>query len=112
MITCRTLGPVTVLVDGEPAPAELLWRKNLALLIYLGRSPQRARARDHLIGLLWADQAEQAARHSLREAIRVLRRAVGEAAVDTTGDQVRVIARDMVSPGQRQRVLVAAGKRT
>lgn len=90
MIVCRTLGPVAVLVDGEPAPADLLWRKNLALLVYLARSPKRARARNHLIGLLWADKAEQAARHSLREAIRVLRRSVGEDAVDTGGDQVRL----------------------
>ena len=88
MITCRTLGPVAVLVDGEPAPAELLWRKNLALLLYLARSPKRARTRDHLIGLLWAEKAEQAARHSLREAIRVLRRSAGEEGVDTVGDQV------------------------
>jgi len=90
LITCRTLGPVAVLVDGEPAPAELLWRKNLALLVYLARSPKRTRTRDHLIGLLWADKDEQAARHSLREAIRVLRRSVGEAEVDTAGDQVRL----------------------
>ncbi len=88
MIACRTLGPVEVLVDGEPAPPELLWRKNLALLVYLARSPKRTRARDHLIGLLWADKGEQAARHSLREAIRVLRRYLGEAGVDAGGDQV------------------------
>ncbi len=88
VITCRTLGPVEVVVDGEPAPPELLWRKNLALLVYLARSPKRARARDHLIGLLWADKSEQAARHSLREAIRVLRRYLGETGVDAGGDQV------------------------
>ncbi len=92
MIACRTLGPVEILVDGEPAPAELLWRKNLALLVYLARSPKRTRARDHLIGLLWADKGEQAARHSLREAIRVLRRYVGEAGVDAGGDQVGLAA--------------------
>lgn len=86
------LGPAQVLVDGEPAPAELLWRKNLALLVYLARSPKRARARDHLIGLLWADKSEQAARHSLREAIRVLRRCLGESGVDTGGDQVALAA--------------------
>jgi len=88
VITCRLLGPVQVLVDGQPAPAELLWRKNLALLVYLARSPKRARARDHLVGLLWADKSEVAARHSLREAIRVLRHAAGENGVDAGGDQV------------------------
>ncbi len=92
MISCRTLGPVAVLVGGELAPAELLWRKNLALLVYLARSPKRTRSRDHLIGLLWADKPEQAARHSLREAIRVLRRSVGEEGVDAAGDQVRLAA--------------------
>lgn len=86
----RALGPVAVLVRGEPAPSELLWRKNLALLLYLARSPQRGRARDHLIGLLWADKDEQAARHSLREAIRTLRRALGDGAIDATRMQVRL----------------------
>jgi len=52
MISCRVLGPVEVVVDGGPAAAELLWRKNLALLVYLARSPKRTRSRDHLVGLL------------------------------------------------------------
>ena len=90
MIQCRTLGPVTVTVDGgEPAP-ELLWRKHLALLVYLARSPRRTRTREHLIGVLWGDRPEPAARHSLREAVHVLRSAVGEAGVDTTGEQLRL----------------------
>ena len=90
MILCRSLGPVEVSVDGSPAPAELLWRKHLALLIYLLRSPKRTRTREHLIGLLWADKPESAARHSLNEALRVLRRSAGEEAVDTSGGQVRL----------------------
>ncbi len=88
MIVCRTLGPVELLVDGAPAPPELLWRKNLALLIYLARSPRRLRTREHLIGLLWADKPETPARHSLREAVRILRRCVGEAGVALDGEQV------------------------
>ena len=56
MILCRTLGPVEVSVDGGPAPPDLLWRKHLALLIYLARSPRRVRSRDHLVGLLWGDR--------------------------------------------------------
>jgi DNA-binding SARP family transcriptional activator len=90
VIVCRTLGPVEVLLDGGFAPAELLWRKNLALLVYLARSPRRSRAREHLMGLLWADKPEAAARHSLNEAVRVLRRSVGESAVDTEAGQVRL----------------------
>jgi DNA-binding SARP family transcriptional activator len=90
VILCRTLGPVDVSVDGGPAPPDLLWRKHLALLVYLARSPRRVRTRDHLVGLLWGDRTEAAARHSLSEALRVIRRTAGEASVDTTSGQVRL----------------------
>ncbi|HEX9580057.1 MAG TPA: AAA family ATPase [Gemmatimonadales bacterium] len=90
MITGRTLGPVELMVDGAPAPAEMLWRKNLALLVYLARSPRRTRTRQHLMGLLWPDKPEPSARHSLREAVRVVRRCVGEEGVETSGDQIRL----------------------
>jgi len=89
MIFCQTLGPVGLSVDGGPAPPELLWRKHLALLVYLARSP-RGRTREHLVGLLWAEKPEAAARHSLNEAIRVLRRYAGETSVDTGAGQVRL----------------------
>lgn len=92
MIECRTLGPVDVTLEGGPPPAELLWRKNLALLVYLAHSPKRARTRDHLTGLLWGDKPESAARHSLREAIRLLRRALGDDGLVTDHDQVRLAA--------------------
>src|ERR687893_3093485 len=65
MILCRTMGPVELSVDGGPAPPELLWRKHLALLVYLARSPRRGRSREHLMGLLWGDRTDVAARHSL-----------------------------------------------
>ena len=88
MIECRTLGPVALEVAGAPPPPELLWRKHLALLVYLARSPRRARSREHLVGLLWSDKAEAAARHSLNEALRVIRRSAGEGALETRVDQV------------------------
>nr|MBA3659475.1 hypothetical protein [Gemmatimonadales bacterium] len=78
VIDCRTLGPVEMSVEGHPAPPELLWRKHLALLVYLARSPRLAREREHLVGLLWGDRPEAAARHSLSEALRVIRRHAGE----------------------------------
>jgi len=90
VIHCRTLGPAAVTVDGGEPPAELIWRKHLALLVYLARSPHRARTREHLIGVLWGDRPEPAARHSLREAVHVLRSAAGEESVATEGEQVRL----------------------
>jgi DNA-binding SARP family transcriptional activator len=88
IIRCHTLGPVGVSLNGGPAPPELLWRKHLALLIYLARSPRRTRTREHLIGLLWADKPEAAARHSLNEALRVFRRTGGDDVVTAQGDQL------------------------
>lgn len=81
MIFCRTLGPPLVTIDGAPPPPALLWRKHLALLVYLARSPERSRTREHLTALLWGDKPDSAARQSLREAVRVLRRSLGDPGV-------------------------------
>ncbi|MFL5515869.1 MAG: AAA family ATPase [Gemmatimonadales bacterium] len=88
VIGCRTLGTVELTVDGMPAPPELLWRKHLALLVYLARSPRLSRSRDHLIGLLWGDRPEAAARHSLSEALRVVRRHAGQESLDVSVGQI------------------------
>ena len=92
MIHCRVLGPIEVTVDGGPAPPELLWRRNLGLLVYLARSPKRSRSREHLIGLLWPEKPEAAARHSLNEALRPIRRCLGEAAITAQADRVQLTA--------------------
>ncbi len=96
MISITTLGPVQVTVNGEPAPGELLWRKHIALLVYLARSPRRTATREHLVGLLWADKTESAARHSLNEALRILRRSGGEDLITTTVDQIALSLANVV----------------
>ncbi|HEV2749686.1 MAG TPA: AAA family ATPase [Gemmatimonadales bacterium] len=95
-VLCRVLGPVRITVAGAPAPAELLWRKHVALLVYLARSPRRSRTREHLVGLLWSDRDDKQARHSLSEALRVFRRVLGHAGVRADVDQVG-LAPDAVS---------------
>lgn len=109
MITLQVLGPVAVTIDGAAAPPELLWRKHLALLVYLARSPRRTRTRDHLIGLLWSDKAESAARHSLNEALRVIRRAAGEGTIGTQGEQVALAEGVVVLDGDQLAAALAAG---
>ena len=91
VIVCRTLGPLEVTVNGAMASGDLLWRKPLALLIYLARSGRRGRAREHLSTLFWSEKPEADARHSLNEALRIVRRHAGKDAVETTAGQIRLL---------------------
>jgi len=65
MIVVRALGPAEVSVNGAAAPAKLLWKKNLALLMYWPVAERRANARA-LTGLLWGESRREG-RHSLNE---------------------------------------------
>lgn len=91
MIRLQTLGTLEVTLDGHEAPAPLLWKKNVALLLYLARAPKRRCTREQLIGLLWPEKDDAAARQSVREAIRVLRQYVGEARLKTSGDVIQLL---------------------
>src|SRR5947207_1100753 len=88
MIVCRTLGPVQATLEDGSAPADLQWAKNLALLVYLARSPRGTRSREHLIGLLWGDKPQSKARHSLNTALSLLRGYAGEESMPSDGTQV------------------------
>src|SRR5205814_1594876 len=108
--SCEGLGPPVVRLDDGSVPPSLQWHKNLALLVYLARSPKRARARDHLIGLLWGDEAEKDARHSLNQAVSTLRTYAGES-IGTDGTHVRLaagaVARAVEQPDGRGQALKA-----
>jgi len=65
-------------MDGAEAPAELLWKKNIALLPLSGALTKAALHPRALIGLLWPDKDDTAARQSVREAIRMVRHYVGD----------------------------------
>jgi DNA-binding SARP family transcriptional activator len=88
MIVAQLFGPPSITIDGSPPPAELLWRKHLALCLILWGSDGRRRSRDQLIGMLWPDKDERAARHSLNEGLRVIRKVAGEQAIESDGQNV------------------------
>ncbi|HEY7377587.1 MAG TPA: AAA family ATPase [Steroidobacteraceae bacterium] len=90
MIRLQTLGTLEVTLDGAEAPSQLLWKKNVALLLYLARAPKRRCTREQLIGLLWPDKDDAAARQSVREAIRMVRHYVGDERLTTAGDVIQL----------------------
>jgi len=100
--------PGARLAGQEPA-ADVLWRKHLGLLIYLALSPDRTRARDHLLGLLWPEKPEHDARHSLNEAIRRLRARLGADRLLTHGSAITLNA-DALDVDVLQFAALAASK--
>lgn len=71
-------GPPQVVFPRGGAARGLGSSKNLALLAYLALEPG-PHARDELATLLWGDSREEAARASLRQSLKRLRDALGEA---------------------------------
>jgi len=91
MIRFQTLGTLEVTLDGAEAPSELLWKKNVALLLYVARAPKRRCTREQLIGLLWPDKDDAAARQSVREALRMVRQYVGDERFKSTADVIQLL---------------------
>ena len=85
-LTLICFGPPTARLSGRDAPAEVLWRKNLALLIYLALAPQYRRSRNQILRALWPDKDESRARHSLNESVHRLRSSLGQARLESQGD--------------------------
>jgi len=77
-LSLSLLGPFRATLDGAPLES-LRYDKARALLAYLAMESARPQPRDKLIGLLWPDYAESAARQNLSQALSALRRALGEA---------------------------------
>ena len=92
MLRLHTLGSFELL-EGEPPAVRLIptQPKRLALLAYLALAqPRGAHRRDTLLALFWPELSAEEARRALRQALHHLRRAVGEAAIETRADdQVR-----------------------
>lgn len=82
-------GPATARVNGGEPDSAVTWRKNLALLIHLALSGG-SRSRDSLLLLLWPDKPQEKARHSLNEALRRLRLALGANRLISTADTVEL----------------------
>lgn len=75
-LTLHLLGPFAAALDGQPL-AEAILGKPRALLAYLA-AEARPHHRELLAALLWSDQPNERALHSLRQALSSLRKTLGE----------------------------------
>ncbi|HEX6387674.1 MAG TPA: tetratricopeptide repeat protein, partial [Anaerolineae bacterium] len=71
------LGPWQVIFDGE-AVTSFKYDKVRALLAYLATEADRPHRRETLMGMLWPELPEAAARNNLRQVLVTLREAIGD----------------------------------
>ena len=71
------LGPLHATLDGRPI-AGFRYDKVRALLAYLAVEADRPHEREALLGLLWPELPEDAARNNLRQTLLSLREAIGD----------------------------------
>src|SRR5947207_6706089 len=91
MIRFRMLGGVSLTAaDGHEVRSLLAQPRRLALLAYLAAAtPRDFQRRDSLVALFWPELDQKHARAALREALHVLRGAVGQGIVTRRGDEER-----------------------
>jgi DNA-binding SARP family transcriptional activator len=75
--------------DGKPIGGAASQRHRIALLALLARG-SGACTRDKLVALLWPESSGERARSSLNESLYVLRRALGDEVIVSSGDDVRL----------------------
>jgi DNA-binding SARP family transcriptional activator/TolB-like protein len=94
----RTLGALDLRsADGRDVRALCTQPKRLTLLIYLALAgPGCFRRRDTIAALFWPDADTEHARASLRQALRVLRRELGDAALCVRGEEEIGVSPDVV----------------
>lgn len=79
-------------------------RHRLALLALLATSPSRALTRDKLMALMWPERDAEHARNLLNQSVYVLRKALGEGAILSPGEELkldpRVVECDVIAFNQ------------
>jgi DNA-binding SARP family transcriptional activator len=98
MLEIQTFGTVGLRARDEgESQAQIVQPKRLALLVYLALAPRRRlRRRDQIVALFWPDLDPIHARAALSQSLSYLRRALGEAAIVTQGEEEVGLNREAV----------------
>ncbi len=87
-LTLSLLGPLQVALDAQPVTG-FAYNKARALLAYLAVEADHVHQRDAIVGLLWPDMSDAAARTNLRQVLASLRDAIGAEFLLTTRDSLQ-----------------------
>ena len=90
MFDLRLLGPPQIASTTGVLEGRVNQRRRMAVLALLGCAPGQVLSRDKLIGYLWPECTTTTARHRLSVALHEIRRALGEGAVLSHSDDVRL----------------------
>ena len=90
MFTLRLLGSASVDGPDGPVTGRAGLRQRVALLALLAVEHPRPLSRDKLVAALWPESGADDARHLLRESLYILRSALGDDSVLSTGDDLRL----------------------
>jgi len=90
MYTLRLLGSAALDGPDGPVAGRAALRQRLALLALLAVEHPRPVSRDSLVASLWPESDTGDARHHLRDSLYLLRSALGDDAVLSTGDDLRL----------------------
>ncbi|MGH7499199.1 MAG: AfsR/SARP family transcriptional regulator, partial [Gemmatimonadales bacterium] len=77
MLRLSTFGGLLLQQDGQLHTGPASQRRRLALLAAVASSGRRGTSREKLLSLLWPDSEPEAGRHSLYQALHVIRRSLG-----------------------------------
>jgi DNA-binding SARP family transcriptional activator/TolB-like protein/Flp pilus assembly protein TadD len=109
--TLRVLGGLGLYAgDGRAVSGRAGQKRRLALLALLALAPGRVMSRDRLIAFLWPESDADQARHLLSVSLYELRRALGEDALVTRGDDVVLSAADVATDLDTFEEAVRAGE--
>jgi DNA-binding SARP family transcriptional activator/TolB-like protein len=90
MIALRLFGGASLESDGTAITGPAVQRHRIALLALLAASHPRALMREKLMACLWPERDAEHARKLLNQSVHVLRKALGDAAIVSSGDELRL----------------------
>ena len=84
------LGPVSLTGPDGPLTRRASQQRRIALLALIASSPGGSVSRDRVLGLLWPDRDERAARHLLADSLYILRRTLGDTAITVSSETLHL----------------------